>query len=120
MPLTILANRENVITVKTTPANILVLQNNISTDAFYQEQIGKILDYANKHKQEDKKDDKQDDKQDDGKKEEKKQPKIRQASLQTKTSIPLSTEEDIDRYLNGLRQQLLKLLVDHDSVMIIK
>ena len=120
VPLTILANRENVITVKTTPDNILVLQNNISTDAFYQEQIGKILDYANKHKQEDKKDDKQDDKQDDGKKEEKKQPKIRQASLQTKTSIPLSTEEDIDRYLNGLRQQLLKLLVDHDSVMIIK
>jgi hypothetical protein len=120
VPLTILANRENVITVKTTPDNILVLQNNISTDAFYQEQIGKILDYANKHKQEEKKDDKQDDKQDDGKKEEKKQPKIRQASLQTKTSIPLSTEEDIDRYLNGLRQQLLKLLVDHDSVMIIK
>ena len=120
VPLTILANRENVITVKTTPDNILVLQNNISTDAFYQEQIGKILDYVNKHKQEEKKDDKQDDKQDDEKQEEKKRPKIRQASLQTKTSIPLSTEEDIDRYLNGLRQQLLKLLVDHDSIMIIK
>ena len=28
--------------------------------------------------------------------------------------------EDIDRYLEGLRQQLLKLLVDHDGVMITK
>ena len=46
--------------------------------------------------------------------------KIRQASLQTKTAVPLSTEEDIKRYLKGLKEQLMKLLVDHDSVMIIK
>ena len=99
VPVTELANRENTILAKTTPDNILVLKGNISTDSFYQEQIGRILDYANKHKP---------------------QEKIRQASLQTKTSIPLSTEEDIDRYLKGLKEQITKLLVNYDSVMIIK
>ena len=49
-----------------------------------------------------------------------KRKRVRQASLQTKTQLPISTEEDIDRYLAGLKNQLLKLLVDHDSVMIIK
>ena len=48
------------------------------------------------------------------------QKKIRQASLQTKTKLPIETEEDIDRYLKGLREQLLKLLVDHDGVMVVK
>ena len=46
--------------------------------------------------------------------------KIRQATLQTKTKMPLSTQEDVDHYLNGLREQLLKLMVDSDGVMIIK
>jgi hypothetical protein len=119
VPLSILPNRENVILAKTTPDNILVLQNNINTDAFYQEQIGKILDDVNKHKQEEKKDDKQDEKKDEEKKDEPGK-KIRPVSLQTKTSIPLSNEEDIDHYLNGLREQLLKLMVDYDGVMIIK
>ena len=115
VPLTVLPNRENVITAKTTPDNILVLQNNINTDPFYQEQIGKILEAkpaiptptptpgggANPEPPQPTK-------------------KIRQASLQTKTKVPLSTQEDIDHYLNGLREQLLKLLADNDGVMIIK
>jgi hypothetical protein len=95
----------------------LVLKGNINTDTFYQEQIAHILDYANKHRPQ----------------EPSKpaggggnpeppvpQKKVRQASLQTKTSIPLSTEEDIDCYLKGLKEQITKLLVDYDSVMIIK
>jgi hypothetical protein len=40
--------------------------------------------------------------------------------LQTKTKLPLTTEEDIDHYLNGLKQQLLKLLDGGNSVMIVK
>jgi hypothetical protein len=120
VPLSILPNRENVIMAKTAPDNILVLQNNINTDAFYQEQIGKILDYVNKRKQNEKKDDNQDGKQGDEKKDEEKTPNIRQVTLQTKTRIPLSTQEDIDHYLAGLREQLLKLMVDSDGVMIIK
>lgn len=37
-----------------------------------------------------------------------------------KTKQPITNAEDIDHYLEGLRQQLLKLLVDHDGVMITK
>ena len=117
VPVTELANRENTILAKTTPDNILVLKGNISTDSFYQEQIGRILDYANKHKP-------QEPTPPTGSggtpEPPKPQKKIRQASLQTKTSIPLSTEEDIDRYLKGLKEQITKLLVNYDSVMIIK
>ena len=36
------------------------------------------------------------------------------------TKLPITNEEDIDRYLEGLRQQIERLLVDHDGVMIIK
>ena len=98
VPLTVLSNRDNVLSVKTTPDNIMVLQGNISTDAFYQSEIGKILEYAKK----------------DGEK------KVRKASLNTKTQLPLKNENDIDHYLSGLREQLLKLLVDSDGVMIVK
>ena len=117
VPVTVLANRDNTILAKTTPDNILVLKGNINTDNFYQEQIGRILDYANKHKP-------QEPTPPGGNGGTPQPPvpqkKVRQASLQTKTSIPLSTEEDIDRYLKGLKEQLMKLLVDYDSVMIIK
>ncbi len=119
VPYSILPNRENVILAKTTPDNILVLQNNLNTDVFYQEQIAKILDYANKHNKKDNEDKKDDNKKDDEQKDNK--PKnIRQITLQTKTKMPLSTQEDVDHYLNGLREQLLKLMVDSDGVMIIK
>ena len=37
-----------------------------------------------------------------------------------KTKLPITNVEDIDHYLEGLRQQLLKLIVDHDGVMITK
>ena len=46
--------------------------------------------------------------------------RIRKASLQTKTKLPITNAEDIERYLEGLRQQLERLLVDQDGVMIIK
>ena len=120
VPVTILASRENVIMSKTTPDNILVLQNNVNTDAFYQDQIGKILDAAKPATP-------TPTPPADPTKPTPPQPvppqptkKIRQATLQTKTKMPLSTQEDVDHYLNGLREQLLKLMVDSDGVMIIK
>ncbi len=120
VPVTVLANRENTILSKTTPDNILVLKSNLNTDAFYQEQIGRILDYVAKRKEKEEREKKKEEgKKDDGK-EDKKETKIRQAALQTKTAIPLANEEDIDRYLKGLKEQLMKLLVDYDSVMIVK
>lgn len=113
VPESVLSDRETVIRVKTTPTNILVLQNNANTDTFYQEQVDKIMSYNPP------------------------QPpiiegggnttppvtpekRIRKASLQTKTKLPITNAEDIERYLEGLRQQLEKLLVDQDGVMIVK
>ncbi len=112
VPESVLPDREMVIRVKTTPTNILVLQNNINTDMFYQEQVEKIMAYNPPKKG------------DDGKGDSENPPKpekrIRKASLQTKTKLPITNAEDIERYLEGLRQQLEKLLVDQDGVMIIK
>lgn len=109
VPESVLSDRETVIRVKTTPTNILVLQNNANTDTFYQEQVDKIMSYTPPQP-------KPDEDEDD--------PvpvkRIRKASLQTKTKLPITNAEDIERYLEGLRQQLEKLLVDQDGVMIVK
>lgn len=113
VPESVLSDRETVIRVKTTPTNILVLQNNANTDTFYQEQVDKIISYNPPLPPGG---------EGDGKPEPPKTPdkRIRKASLQTKTKLPITNAEDIERYLEGLRQQLEKLLVDQDGVMIIK
>lgn len=113
VPESVLSDRETVIRVKTTPTNILVLQNNANTDTFYQEQVDKIMSYNPPQPPGG---------EGDGKPEPPKTPdkRIRKASLQTKTKLPITNAEDIERYLEGLRQQLEKLLVDQDGVMIIK
>ena len=113
VPESVLSDRETVIRVKTTPTNILVLQNNANTDTFYQEQVDKIMSYNPPLPPGG---------EGDGKPEPPKTPdkRIRKASLQTKTKLPITNSEDIERYLEGLRQQLEKLLVDQDGVMIIK
>ena len=112
VPTTVLADRENTIRVKTTPCNILVLQNNINTDAFYQEQIERIMSYSQPTPPS----------EEGGGTQPPVKPtkRIRQASLQTKTKLPITNAADIDHYLEGLREQLLKLLADHDGVMITK
>ena len=113
VPESVLSDRETVIRVKTTPTNILVLQNNANTDTFYQEQVDKIMSYNPPQPPGG---------EGDGKPEPPKTPdkRIRKASLQTKTKLPITNAEDIERYLEGLRQQLEKLLVDQDGVMIVK
>jgi len=112
VPESVLADRDTVIRVKTTPTNILVLQNNANTDAFYQEQVEKIMAYNQQGGE--------GDGGNGGEVPPKPEKRIRKASLQTKTKLPITNAEDIDRYLEGLRQQLEKLLVDQDGVMIIK
>ena len=113
VPKCVLSDRETVIRVKTTPTNILVLQNNANTDTFYQEQVDKIMSYNPPLPPGG---------EGDGKPAPPKTPdkRIRKASLQTKTKLPITNAEDIERYLEGLRQQLEKLLVDQDGVMIVK
>jgi hypothetical protein len=39
---------------------------------------------------------------------------------QTKTKLPITNGDDIEHYLEGMHEQLEKLLVAHDGVMIIK
>lgn len=113
VPKSVLSDRESVIRVKTTPTNILVLQNNINTDAFYQEQVEKIMSDSSQPDGEAGGDG-------GGETPPSAKKRIRKAALQTKTKLPITNAEDIDRYLEGLRQQIEKLLVDQDGVMIIK
>lgn len=109
VPESVLSDRDTVIRVKTTPTNILVLQNNTSTDAFRLERLAKIMSYRPKP---------QPGAQEDPAPEKKK--RIRLAALQTRTKSPITNAEDIDRYLEDLRRQLENLLVDQDGVMIVK
>ena len=97
----ILAKEDVTIHLKTSPSNILQLKNNLSTDEFYQEQVVKIL-AANK-----------DDDNDDEK-------KVKNITLNTKTSHPLETTADIDDYLSRLRTQLMKAIENGDSVMVVR
>lgn len=114
VPASVLSDREATIQLKTAPTNILVLRNNILTDVFYQEQVNKIMSYIPP------KPTKKDNDEVDPPTPPVREKRIRQASLQTRTKLPITNEEDIDRYLEGLRQQIERLLVDHDGVMIIK
>ena len=114
VPASVLSDREATIQLKTAPTNILVLRNNILTDVFYQEQVNKIMSYIPP------KPIKKENDEVDPPTPPVREKKIRQASLQTRTKLPITNEEDIDRYLEGLRQQIERLLVDHDGVMIIK
>lgn len=97
----ILAKEDVTIHLKISPSNILQLKNNLSTDEFYQEQVVKILAAT--------KDDDNDDEK-----------KVKNITLNTKTSHPLETTADIDDYLSRLRTQLMKAIENGDSVMVIK
>ena len=97
----ILPNEDATIHLKSSPSNILQLQNNLSTDAFYQEQVKAILEAMPKD--------------DDGKEKE-----VKQITLNTKTPHPLQTIADIDAYLSKLRTQLIRVIENGDSVMVIK
>lgn len=114
VPESVLSDRDATIHIKTSSLNILILQNNINTDTFYQEQVAKIMSYVPPKPN----------LSGTGDPSTPTPPKpakrIRQASLQTKTKQPITNEEDIDRYLDGLREQLQRLLADQDGVMIIK
>ncbi len=97
----ILPNEDATIHLKSSPSNILQLQNNLSTDAFYQEQVKAILEAMPKDEDE-------------------KEKKVKQITLNTKTPHPLQTIADIDDYLSKLRTQLIKAIENGDSVMVIK
>ncbi len=97
----ILPNEDATIHLKSSPSNILQLQNNLSTDAFYQEQVKAILEAMPKDDDE-------------------KEKEVKQITLNTKTPHPLQTIADIDAYLSKLRTQLIRVIENGDSVMVIK
>ena len=96
----ILAKEDVIIQQKTSPSNILQLNNNLRTDEFYQEQVVKILAATNNDDDNDK--------------------MVKNITLNTKTLHPLKTTADIDDYLSRLRTQLMKAIENGDSVMVIK
>ena len=122
----LLSNKQSVIDVKIAPDNIMVLKANLNTDAFYAQEVQKILQQMPQSNPEPE--------PGPGPKPGVKDPeevptkpvqpkpteKVCSASLQTKTTSPLHNEAEIDAYLGKLKEQLIKLLEDHDSVMIIK
>ena len=104
-PASVLSDREATLLAKTSPSNILVLQKNLDTGSLYNEQIDRIMSYVPENPSPTPK---------------KTGPRIRKVALQTKSIAVITNAEDIDHYLNGLRDQLLRLLVDHDGVMVVK
>ena len=85
------------------------MEGNTNTEKFYQEQVAKIINYVNTHQP-----------QIPTKVADPKQSYIKQVTLETKTKEPLNDEKDIEKYLDGLKKQLTKLLADNGSIMIIK
>ena len=106
-----LPDRESIVCKKTSTSNLLMLKNNLSTDSFYQEMVGKILKLKPKVQT-----------QSESVAESQKAVKneIKMVSLNTKTKSALCDENDIDLYLSGLKEQLVKLLEGTTGIMVVK
>lgn len=99
----ILPAKDSVVHSKTQSENILVLQSNLSTDAFFAEQSARILKA----------------KPEPGGGEPKKMIPVNKV-LSTRTTAPLKSEEDVDRYLQQLKKQIMSSINEGKAVMIIK
>ena len=109
----VLSNQEVIVKLKTQPDSIPVLQTNLDTNAFFAEQTAKILAAKPKPKPT-----VGDDK---NKKEEtfdKKYPT--QVALSTRTTLPIGSEADVDKYLAQLKKQLMAHIDKGETIMIIK
>ena len=109
----VLSNKEATIKVKTSPQNILALQNNLNTDGFYEEQAERIQRAKKPVKPYPLNTDKGDENR-------VAEPHVKNISLQTRTIKPLHVESDVDAYLAKLKEQLMKQIKEGHSVMIIK
>jgi predicted transcriptional regulator len=109
----VLSNKEATIKVKTSPQNILALQNNLNTDGFYAEQAERIQRAKKPAKP-------YPVGTDNGIENKVAEPNVKNMSLQTRTITPLYVESDVDAYLAKLKEQLMKQIKEGHSVMIIK
>lgn len=99
----ILPDKDGVIRSKSQSENILVLQSNLSTDAFFAEQSERILKA----------------KPVPGGGDPGKMVPVNKV-LSTRTTAPLKSEEDVDRYLQQLKKQIMSSINEGKAVMIIK
>ena len=79
---------------KTQSNNIAVLQNNINTDEFFQEESAKLLSAKTG----------------------KTPPTVK---IQTRSKSTLKTVEDVDKYLAGLRKQIMPYIEKGDEIIIL-
>ena len=115
VPTDILPNKDTTIRLRTQSENILVLQNNISTDVFFAEVSAKILNVVAKRKPYP-----PTEPTDPGKVSDREEPVITNKALTTRTATPLHTEADVDKYLEGLKRQIMVSINKGEAVMIIK
>ena len=116
VPRTILANRKNTIDAKIAPTNILMLTNNLNTDAFFTEQSGRILTKAKEIKGQ----------QSGGSVAaeplaggEHTRTQLNM-TLRTRTIKPLTNEQEVDEYLRNIKKQLMDEINNGFDVTVIK
>lgn len=98
VPTTVLTPLDVTISLKTKSESIPVLQNNLFTDQFFAEQSAKIL----------------------AAKPQKENHATSCIALNTRTILPLKTEEEVDKYLARLKKQMMAEIEKGNSVKIIK
>ena len=114
----LLADRDATIENATRSNNILVLRDHRDTDDFYREQAAKLLMAVPKPDKPDKPDKPGDpDKPD--KPDEVHEPKHAFVKLQTRSLSPISSEADIDNYLEIIKTQLMRHL-DGDTIITVE
>lgn len=117
VPRTILTNRENTIASKTAPSNILLLMNNLNTDALFTEESARIIQKAKElHPQPIPEGSEAGEKTPDDE-------NVRtqlNMTLRTRTIKPLTNEHDVDEYLQNIKKQLMDQINNGFDVTVVK
>lgn len=117
VPRTILTNRENTIASKTAPSNILLLMNNLNTDALFTEESARIIQKAKElHPQPIPEGSEAGEKTPDDE-------NVRtqlNMTLRTRTIKPLTNEHDVDEYLLDIKKQLMDRINNGYDVTVVK
>ncbi len=120
VPTSILANRKNVIDTKTAPTNILILMNNLNTDAFFGEQAARIQKKVNEMKKIKDEGGNGDPGAHEGGPDDEKIRMPKNITLQTRTTKPLTNESEVNAYLSNIKKQLMDQINNGYDVTVIK
>ncbi|MDE5880667.1 MAG: hypothetical protein K2H60_02960, partial [Muribaculaceae bacterium] len=123
----VLKDVKEVIKLRCMTDNILALQNNANTDAYFKDEAAKITTVVNKRKLEEKRRKEEEERkrlEKEGKEYnpyDKKPDEVREPltiSLRTKRATPLGSAADVDSYLDDLRKQLMEHIDKGESIII--